>query len=811
MKKNKRLDDSEDLRKRAEESLKAEPDWLNKTNLEEASSLIYELQVHQIELDIQNEELRRLQNDLEISRSRFSDLYDFAPVGYLTLDKNGLIVDLNLTAARQLGVERGHLLEKPFLYFVFQLDKGEFLSYLKMILDNRERQIVEIRLSPRGGEQFYARLEGIYIEGEDGTGLCRTSMSDVTLHKKAEQKAIQLAAIVESSGDAIIGKTPDGIITSWNRGAEKIYGYTESEVIGKPISILLLPGHEDEMPEILGKIKSGEHIQHYETERRRKDGQVIWMSLMISPVRNAEGKIVAASTIGRDITERKRAGVERKQLLMAIEQAGEAIVMTDTQGIIQFVNPAFEQMTGYTRVEALGQNPRILKSGKHDELFYRNLWDTISGGGTWAGRMVNKRKDGTLYTEEMTIAPVRDASGCILSYVAVKRDITEYLNVTAQFQQAQKMEAVGVLAGGAAHDYNNMLSVILGYTELALKKVDPAHPLYANLEEIQKAAIRSADITRQLLAFARKQTIIPVVLDLNRNVESMLKMLRRLIGEDIELAWVPEMDLWPVKMDPVQVDQILANLCVNAKDAIADIGRVTIETRNVVLDETYCIHHSGFRAGEYVILAVSDDGCGMDREILDRIFEPFFTSKGMGQGTGLGLSTVYGIVEQNNGFMNVYSEPGHGTTFRICLPRYAGQADDIQQGTAAEIPLGRSETVLLVEDQPELLALTKTMLEKLGYRVLCAGTSDEAVELTEKHASKIQLLITDVIMPGMNGRDLAERLKCLHRSMKTLFMSGYTADVIVNRGMLDENVNFIPKPFSMKGLAVKVREALREK
>ncbi len=424
--------------------------------------------------------------------------------------------------------------------------------------------------------------------------------------------------------------------------------------------------------------------------------------------------------------------------------------------------------------------------------------------------MVNKRKDGTLYTEETTISPVRDASGRIVNYVAVKRDITEHLRLAAQFQQAQKMEAVGLLAGGVAHDYNNMLSVILGYAELALAKVDPAQPLHADLEEIIKAAIRSADITRQLLAFARKQTIIPVVLDLNETVESMLKMLRRLIGEDIDLAWLPEAGLCPVKMDPVQIDQILANLCVNARDAIADVGKITIETGNAVFDETYCADHFGFVAGEYVLLAVSDDGCGMDKETLDQIFEPFFTSKGVGQGTGLGLSTVYGIVKQNNGFINVYSEPGKGTTFRIYLPRYAGQAVDTPREKAAEIPLSRGETVLVVEDEPALLKMGKMMLEKLGYRVLAAGTPGEAIRLAEEHAGEIQLLITDVVMPEMNGRDLAERMQSLYPGMKILFMSGYTADVIAHRGVLDEGVNFIQKPFSMKDLAVKVREALRE-
>ena len=377
-----------------------------------------------------------------------------------------------------------------------------------------------------------------------------------------------------------------------------------------------------------------------------------------------------------------------------------------------------------------------------------------------------------------------------------------------QFNQAQKMESVGRLAGGVAHDFNNMLGVILGYTELSLNNVDPTHPLHANLKEIYKAAIRSADITRQLLAFARKQTIIPVVFDMNRNVERMLKMLQRLIGEDIDVAWLPAMDLWPVKMDPVQIDEMLANLCVNAKDAIADVGRIAIETGNAVFDETYCANHAGFVAGEYVLLRVSDNGCGMDRETLDKLFEPFFTTKELGKGTGLGLATVYGVVNQNKGFIKIDSELGKGTTFRVYLPRYAAQAVETEQEAAAKTAINRGETVLVVEDEPSLQVMAKRMLEKLEYRVLSASTPNEAIGLAEKHAGEIKLLITDVIMPEMNGRDLAERMQSLYPGMKILFMSGYTADVVVNGGVLDKGVNFIQKPFSMRNLAVKVREAL---
>ena len=639
-------------------------------------------------------------------------------------------------------------------------------------------------------------------------------LEETLLEKERTVEALQdsekrYRRLFESAKDGILILDADtGQVVDVNPFLIQLLGYSYDALYGQHIWELGVFKDIAASKDAFKALQDNEYIRYDDLPLETLDGKPIAVEFVSNVYLVDRSKVIQCNI--RDITARKWADAERKRLMAAIEQAGEAIVMTDAQGIIQFVNPAFERTTGYSRKEAVGQNPRILKSGEHDKLFYRNLWDTISGGRTWAGRMVNKRKDGTLYTEETTISPVRDASGRIVNYVAVKRDITEHLRLAAQFEQSQKMEAMGRLAGGVAHDFNNMLSVILGYAELALCQVDPAQPLHADLEEILKAANRSTDITRQLLAFDRKQTIIPVVLDLNQTVESMLKMLRRLIGEDIDLAWLPEVGVCPIKMDPVQVDQILVNLCVNARDAIADVGKVTIETGNAVFDETYCADHAGFVAGEYVLLAVSDDGCGIDKEILDRIFEPFFTSKGVGQGTGLGLSTVYGIVKQNNGFINVYSESGKGTTFRIYLAQYADQAVVTEREKAAEIPLSRGETVLVVEDEAANLRLDKTILERLGYRVLAAGTPGEAIGLAEKHSNEIHLLITDVVMPEMNGWDLAERLQSLYPSMKILFMSGYTANVIAHR-VLDEGVNFIQKPFSMKDLAGKVRDAVREK
>jgi CheY-like chemotaxis protein len=359
-----------------------------------------------------------------------------------------------------------------------------------------------------------------------------------------------------------------------------------------------------------------------------------------------------------------------------------------------------------------------------------------------------------------------------------------------------------------AHDFNNMLGVILGHSELAMKRLDASEPIYISLKSIHTAAERSADLTRQLLAFARKQTIAPKVLNLNQTIEGMVSMLTRLIGEDIDLAWRPGRNLGAIKMDPSQIDQILVNLCVNARDAIVDTGKVTIETNTVTFDAAYCAMHADFVPGEYVLLAVSDNGCGIDPETISHLFEPFFTTKDTGKGTGLGLATVYGIVKQNKGFINVYSELDQGTTFKVYLPLHATKIEPTELTGAAVPAVHGHETILLVEDDSLHLEITKNMLETQGYIVFPAATPNEAIRIAGTQDGKIHLLITDVIMPEMNGRNLSRDMLSLYPKLKCLFMSGYTANVIAHHGVLDVGIHFVQKPFSMNDLAAKVREAL---
>jgi PAS domain S-box-containing protein len=433
-----------------------------------------------------------------------------------------------------------------------------------------------------------------------------------------------------------------------------------------------------------------------------------------------------------------------------------------------------------------------------------------------------RRQDGAVRLLAWRCRAIVDEHSRVTGLLSTARDITDIKQAEArvneererlqtQLTQSQKMEAVGRLAGGVAHDFNNMLGVILGHADMILSKMAPNEPFHADLTEIIKAGERSADLTRQLLAFARRQTVAPKVLDLNETVADMTKMLQRLIGEEIEIVWIPGEKVWPIKIDPSQIDQLLANLCVNARDAIAGVGKVTIETGNAIFDEDYRKDHAGVVPGEYVLLAVRDTGCGMNSETLSQIFEPFFTTKELGKGTGLGLATVYGIIQQNRGFIHVESEPGQGTIFKLYFPRHVNLDEQGRGLTLTPSPEGMGhETILVVEDEPMILEITTAMLKHLGYTVYAAKTPGEAIELARDHAGELHLLLTDVVMPQMNGKELASQLMVLYPGLRSLFMSGYPAEVIAQHGVIDEGVDLLQKPFMFSTLAAKVREILNQ-
>ena len=768
------------------------------------------------ELEETLEASRQAMEALRESEERFKALHN-ASFGGIAIHDKGKILECNQGLSEITGYSKDELMTMDGLLLISGKTRDMVLNN---ILSGYEKPYEALGVR-KNGEEYPLRLEARIIPYK-GKNVRVVEFRDITESKQAEdalrESEEKYRLIAENMSDVISILDMNLKFIYVSPSIQRLTGYTVEEALTHSIEDIVTPESlknileifEEEMVLEASGTADPARTRIIEIEQSKKDISIVWVEVACSFIRDAEQKPLGILLISRDITYRKRAEAERERMMAAIEQAGETIVITDPGGAIQYVNPTFEKVSGYTQAEAMGQNPRVLKSGSQDEIFYKQLWESISSGKTWSGRMVNRKKDGSLYTEDATISPVFDGAGRIINYVAVKRDITEHLRLSDQLQQAQKMESVGRLAGGVAHDFNNMLSVILGFTELAMEKMDPEEQLHAELDEIYKAADRSTGIVKQLLTFARKQIVSPIIIDLNDTVSGMVKMLRRLIGEDISFVWKPGADLWPVMMDPSQINQLLANLCVNARDAIHDVGTVTIETKNADIDKEYCLDHVYFKPGHYVLMTVSDTGCGMGTETIDKIFEPFFTTKEMGKGTGLGLSTVYGIVKQNNGFINVYSEPGQGTAFAIYLPRHTDKALQMETESSVELSAHGHGTILLVEDEPAILKMTAKMLERLGHRVLVAGSPGDAMHLAREYQGKIHLLMTDVIMPEMNGRDLAKNILTLYPGIHRLFMSGFTADVIARHGVLDAGVHFIQKPFSIKELAAKLRTVMND-
>jgi len=612
-----------------------------------------------------------------------------------------------------------------------------------------------------------------------------------------------------------------GTILFTNHRLSEMLGHPPEEIIGR-FWLEMVPVEQQDIAKEAESRRSQGHTDRYEIFLRRKNGQKFPVLIGAGPRFDKQsGNFIGTMGVVTDITERKKAEKAIKEseerYRTILNDMSEGYHEVDLSGNFIFFNEAFHNLFGYSRKEMMGTNfsHYAAEEAIAEKVFllYKQLFNT--GIPVQNGEWDIIRKDGKRRTLQYYASVVKDSKSNTIGFRGIVRDITEIRQagaerdtLQAQLNQAQKMESVGRLAGGVAHDFSNMLGVIFGHVEIALKKVKNDNSLSRNLKEIQKAAHRSADLTKQLLAFARKQTISPRKLDLNNTVENMLNMLRRLIGEDIDLIWHPAEHLWFVKMDPTQIDQILANLSVNARDAISGVGRLIIETAMQTFDEAYCSRHPGFVPGDFVLLAVSDNGCGMDKNTLNNLFEPFFTTKVAGKGTGLGLATVYGIVKQNNGFINVYSETGKGSTFKIYLPRSVENEEPATAVPAEKNADGGDETILLVEDEPMILEMTATMLQMLGYSVLTASTPEEAIRLARKHTGPVHLLMTDVVMPEMNGRDLSEKITAIHPGIRLLFMSGYTADIIAHQGVLDDGVAFIQKPFSMADMAVKLREVL---
>jgi PAS domain S-box-containing protein len=625
--------------------------------------------------------------------------------------------------------------------------------------------------------------------------------------------------IFNATSEAIfIHDAASGEILDVNRPMLDMFGYSrEEEVLRCTIDDLSFGEPPYTQREGLEWIKAAatKGPQLFDWRSRKKDGQYFWseVALRCSEIAG-EGRVLA---VVRDITERKKAEQERIKLTTALEQAAETVIITDLEGRIQYTNPAFERSTGYSRLDAEGRKIDMLESGEHDGSFYQGVWDTIRRGEVWSGRFINRRKEGALFHMEASISPLRDETGAIVNYVSVQRDVTEEMALKAQLQQAQKMEAVGTLAGGIAHDFNNILQAIQGYAEIALLEKREDESGYRELGEIAGAAKRGSELTQQLLAFSRKieSNLRPV--NLNTEIEGTRKLLERTIPKMIDIELVLDRDLKVVNADAAQMEQVLLNLAVNAKDAMPEGGILTIETRNVLLGEEYCRSKPETKPGEYVSMTVTDTGRGIDEETLTQVFDPFFTTKGRAKGTGLGLSMVYGIVKNHGGQIECHSKVGVGTTFKIYLP-VVDREVEAQEAPEPEVPRGGDETILLVDDEEFIRDLGKQMLTRFGYTVLNAEDGETALEVYRKEhqqldlyreeQSRIDLVILDLIMPGIGGGKCLKQLLEINPRAKVIVSSGYSDDGPMRASLEAGAVGFISKPYDIKRLLHEVREAL---
>jgi PAS domain S-box-containing protein len=636
-------------------------------------------------------------------------------------------------------------------------------------------------------------------------GLRRQAAFDRDHHRERESL---FSAVVESSNDAIITKSLDGTITGWNRAADRLFGYTAAEVVGERIDIIVPPDKHAEVRDILRRISKGEAIEHFETLRLHKDGYEVDVSLGISPIRSATGEIVGASKIARDITESKRTQkalhqeIEERQRIFETSQ--DLILVTDTAGNFVQVSPSSMAILGYEPAEMIGHSaiefihPDDLDSTRAEMRAARR------------GRLMRNfetryvRKDG----QAVMLTWMGTWSEPVRRHFFVGRDLTEKHAAEAQIRQAQKMEAVGQLTGGVAHDFNNILTVITGTIGILSDAVADQPPLVAIARMIDDAAERGASLTRHLLAFARKQPLQPRDVDVNALVLETAKLLHPTLGEHIEIALLLEADAWTALVDPNQLSTAILNLALNARDAMPGSGKLTLETGNVYLDENYASMHSEVTAGNYVMIAVSDTGSGIRAGDLERVFDPFFTTKEVGKGTGLGLSMVFGFVKQSDGHIKIYSEEGHGTTVKIYLPRATGLGQTVAEMAETTGIEGGHEVVLVVEDDALVRRYVVTQVESLGYTTLEASNAAEALDVIG-NAAAVDLLFTDVIMPGpMNGRQLVDEALKRRPSLKTLFTSGYTENAIVHHGRLDSGVLLLAKPYRRSDLARMMRMAL---
>jgi len=759
-------------------------------------------------------ERRRAETELASRQQFTADLIEHSHLQIHVKDLAGRYTLVNQKAGEAIGRTRESILGRTDHELFPAADAGRLHQNDLATLAAEKALTFEETLAGTAQPRTFITVKMPVRDGHQQiTGVCGMSM-EITERKRAEEEVLLRTAFFE----ALLNSTQDAILVVDNQNQKVIQNQRMGELWKIPPEIASHPDdrrqYEFARSQTLDPAAFDEKSRslaanpdaHARDEIVLKDGTVLERQTAL--INGPNGREYGRLWNFRDITAAKQAEASLTLLATAVEQSAEAILITDSQGVILYVNPAFEKTTGYTRAEAIGRNPRILKSDRHDAAFYRQMWDVLARGEVWHGRFINRHRNGTLHEENAIISPVRDSAGKVINYVAVKRDVTREIQLEAELRQAQKLEAIGQLAGGVAHDFNNILASILLQVGLLSLEDHLSPVVMEGLLQIQADSERAANLTRQLLLFSRRQVMQPRILDLNEQVTGLVKMLTRIIGEDMRM----ELHLHPAPLlthaDAGMLDQVLMNLVVNSRDAMPDGGRVRVETSAKVVGPGEPLPHLEASPGQFVCLAVSDTGTGIPPEILPRIFEPFFTTKPEGKGTGMGLATVYGIVKQHKGWIQVQSQSGQGATFQVFLPLGNSPAEAARGSGNVPPPRG-SETILLVEDEPGLLHLSHSILERHGYQVLTAANAQEAFNQWRQHRARVTLLLTDLVMPGgCNGLELARRLRSEKPLLKVIFASGYSASIASQDFKLLPGEALLQKPFGTNQLLAMVRESL---
>jgi len=763
--------------------------------------------------DITAEE--QLQNALAESEAEYRGFFESAPVfAYLT-SRDGHLLETNEAGTKLFGYSTQELrrMNVATLYkdpddrrlFSEKMRKNESVVDYPVLLKRKDGRIISCRITASARKNARGNIIGYQ-------GFIRDVTGQEHLQNALAENERKFRGFFENSAVFAYITNKNGNIIDVNSAALQLLGYTRKEI--SELKVADLYSDMNERKEFINEIEQQGFVRDKPIHLKHKNGKILSLRDTAILIRDEQGRPIMYQGIIRDVTEQERLENEMRKLVTLLVQTEAEIVITDIQGNIEYVNPAFEKITGYSADEARGKNPRVLKSGRHDVRFYENLWNTITAGKPWNGRFINKRKNGSLYHEAANIFPIFDEKGVIQNYAAIKRDITQEVALEEQIQQASQLEAIGRLTGGVAHDFNNVLTIIRGNAETVLKDLGPGDSHYEEISGILKASQQATRVTNQLLAFSRQQIIRPVFLSANHILKALHTTLNRIIGEDIDFQYTLCKSGDTLLADRGQLEQCILNLVVNAQDAIRQKKsgkerKIVIKTKTITVGADRPPSLSVLPEGAYVVISVSDTGIGMNSETMEKVFEPFFTTKGPERGTGLGCSTVFGIVKQNGGVVQVTSKPGQGSTFTIYWPASEGVPEKLKSAKASfSRPVRGKETILVVEDDPDILKFVSQALESFGYTVYSAVNGEEALAFVRDQKKVIDLLFTDVIMPKMGGEELAEVLTRELPRLKIIFSSGYTDKHIAQDGILGPNTHFLQKPYGLKALSLKVREVL---